>query len=206
MTLLCGVMDPETRAYYDGNSRGYSDSTMGNDLSDTMSRFLGHMRQGGRILDLGCGSGRDTVFLEEEGCVVTPMDGSEKMCNLASIHTGKEVLHLRIEEMEFSNVFHGIWACAVLGHFPPEEIYGVMERILAALKEDGILYFSVRRGDRKGRFNGRYFYDYNRESLNALLDAFPEIQVLDIWKTSDVREDRNNKWFNVLLKKQREEE
>ncbi|HJD38593.1 MAG TPA: class I SAM-dependent methyltransferase, partial [Candidatus Blautia stercoripullorum] len=61
------------------------------------------------------------------------------------------------------------------------------------------------KGDRKGRFNGRYFYDYNRESLNDLLDSFPEIQVIDIWKTSDVREDRNNKWFNVLLRKRREE-
>ena len=41
---------------------------------------------------------------------------------------------------------------------------------------------------------------------NDLLDSFPEIQVIDIWKTSDVREDRNNKWFNVLLRKRREEE
>ena len=81
-----------------------------------------------------------------------------------------------------------------------------MGKILSALKEDGILYFSVRKGDRKGRFNGRYFYDYNRDSLNNLLDSFPEIQVIDIWKTSDVREDRNNKWFNVLLRKRREEE
>ncbi len=183
--------------YYDRYAVPYYEETV--DLSELLP-------ESADVLDLGCGSGRDTVFLEDEGCVVTPMDGSEKMCNLASIHTGKEVLHLRIEEMEFQNVFHGIWACAVLGHFSPEEIHGVMERIMAALKEDGILYFSVRRGDRKGRFNGRYFYDYNRESLNDLLDSFPEIQVLDIWKTSDVREDRNNKWFNILLKKRREEE
>ena len=174
--------------YYDRYAVPYYEETVDLSMEDQLERFV------------------ELLPESAEGCVVTPMDGSEKMCNLASIHTGKEVLHLRIEEMEFQNVFHGIWACAVLGHFPPEKIHDVMERILAALKEEGILYFSVRRGDRKGRYNGRYFYDYNRESLDDLLDSFPQIQVLDIWKTSDVREDRNNKWFNVLLKKRKNEE
>ena len=113
---------------------------------------------------------------------------------------------LKVEDMEFDDVFHGIWACAVLGHFPPEEIPDVMKKILRALKDDGILYFSVRKGDRNGRFNGRYFYDYDREALNQLLDSLSGIQVLDIWKTSDLREDQSNRWYNVLIKKISEED
>lgn len=158
------------------------------------------------VLDLGCGSGRDTVCLEEEGCVVTAMDGSEKMCELASIHTGKEVLHLRVEDMEFEDVFHGIWACAILGHFSPDKVKDIMAKILRALKDDGILYFSVQKGERNGNYNGRYFYDYDREALNDLLDFFPNIKVLDIWKTSDVRTDKSNRWFNVLLRKEKQDE
>ena len=108
--------------YYDRYAVPYYEETVDLSMEDQLGRFVELLPESADVLDLGCGSGRDTVFLEDEGCVVTPMDGSEKMCNLASIHTGKEVLHLRIEEMEFKNVFHGIWACAVLGHFPPEEI------------------------------------------------------------------------------------
>ena len=91
------------------------------------------------VLDLGCGSGRDTLFLEDEGFSVTAMDGSARMCELAEIHTGRDILHLRVEDMEFDDVFHGIWACAVLGHFPPDKIQEVMQKILNALKDDGIM-------------------------------------------------------------------
>mgnify|MGYP000715458919 CR=1 FL=1 len=64
----------------------------------------------------------------------------------------------------------------ILGHFSPQEVKSAMEKILKALKEDGILYFSVRKGDRNGRYNGRYFYDYDREALNDLLDSFSNIK------------------------------
>ena len=93
----------------------------------------------------------------------------------------------------------------ILGHFSPQEVKSAMEKILKALKEDGILYFSVRKGDRNGRYNGRYFYDYDREALNDLLDSFSNIKVLDIWKTSDVRADKSNRWFNVLLRKEKQD-
>ena len=59
--------------------------------------------ENGEVLDLGCGSGRDTLFLEEEGFSVTAMDGSKRMCELAEIHTGRDVLHLRVEDMEFDD-------------------------------------------------------------------------------------------------------
>jgi len=191
--------------YYDRYAVPYYEETVDFSMEEQLERFIELLPESADVLDLGCGSGRDTVFLEEEGCVVTAMDGSEKMCELASIHTGKEVLHLKVEDMEFDDVFHGIWACAVLGHFTPDEVKGVMDKILKALKDDGILYFSVKKGERNGKYNGRYFYDYDREALNNLLDAFPNIKVLDIWKTNDVRADKSDRWFNVLLRKERQE-
>ena len=191
--------------YYDRYAVPYYEETVDFSMEEQLERFIELLPESADVLDLGCGSGRDTVFLEEEGCVVSAMDGSEKMCELASIHTGKEVLHLKVEDMEFDDVFHGIWACAVLGHFKPDEVKGVMDKILKALKDDGILYFSVKKGERNGKYNGRYFYDYDREALNNLLDAFPNIKVLDIWKTNDVRADKSDRWFNVLLRKERQE-
>ena len=107
--------------------------------------------------------------------------------------------------MEFDDVFDESGHVPFLGHFPPQEVKPAMEKILKALKEDRILYFSVRKGDRNGRYNGRYFYDYDREALNDLLDSFSNIKVLDIWKTSDVRTDKDNRWFNVLLRKEKQD-
>ena len=158
--------------YYDRYAVPYYEETVEFGMEEQIKRFVELLPESADVLDLGCGSGRDTVCLEEEGCVVTAMDGSEKMCELASIHAGKEVLHLRAEDMEFEDVFHGIWACAILGHFSPDRVKDIMAKILRALKDDGILYFSVQKGDRNGNYNGRYFYDYDREALNDLLDSF----------------------------------
>ena len=193
--------------YYDRYAVPYYEETVELSMEEQLNRFIELLPENAEVLDLGCGSGRDTLYLDEEGFSVTAMDGSAKMCELAEIHTGKEVLHLRAEEMEFDDVFHGIWACSVLGHFPPDKMQQVMEKILDALKEDGILYFSVRRGDRDGRYNGRYYYDYSRSSLEELLESFKEIEILEIWKTDDARgENYENQWYNVLVKKTRSED
>ena len=89
----------------------------------------------------------------------------------------------------------------MLGHFAPNKIHEVLGKILDALKDDGILYFSVRKGERKGMYSGRYYCDYDRDSLDDLLDSFDNIEIIDIWKTSDARGDEQSKWYNVLLRK-----
>ena len=105
--------------YYDRYAVPYYEETVELSMEEQLERFMKLLPENAEVLDLGCGSGRDTLFFEEEGFSVTAMDGSEKMCELAEIHTGRDILHLRVEEMEFDDVFHGIWACAVLGHFSP---------------------------------------------------------------------------------------
>lgn len=188
--------------YYNRYAIPYYEATVGLSMEEIMQPFIELLPENADILDMGCGSGRDTLVLEEEGFSVTAMDGAQEMCKLASIHTGKEVLHLTIQEMEFDDVFHGIWACAVLGHVPPDEIKDVMKKTVRALKDDGVLYFSVRKGDRNGLYNGRYYYDYDRESLYDLLESLHNIKIIDIWKTTDVREQNaSNEWYNILLRK-----
>lgn len=67
------------------------------------------------------------------------------------------------DEMEFDDVFDGIWACASLIHLTEDEMRKVMKKLVQALKENGVLYFSVHRGDRDGIYHGRYFHDYKTE-------------------------------------------
>ena len=70
------------------------------------------------------------------------------MCKLAEVNTDKEVLQMTYDEMEFDDVFDGIWACASLIHLTEDEMRKVMKKLVQALKENGVLYFSVHRGDR----------------------------------------------------------
>ena len=190
-------MDPETRAYYDGNSRGYSDSTMGNDLSDTMSRFLGHMRQGGRILDLGCGSGRDTKTLMSKGYDVVPVDGSEGMCRVASENLGMPVRRLDFSDLDYVKEFDGGWACASLLHVPSEELPRTIMNIHRSLRSDGVLFANFKEGVYGGMRDGRHYTDMTEGRLAELLESKGMVPI-EIWTSVDPRGVR---WTNSVSRK-----
>lgn len=191
--------------YYNRYAVPYYEETVDASMEEVMKPFvelLSEESENAEVLDLGCGSGRDTLLLEEYGFYVTPMDGSEEMCKLAEVNTDKEVLQMTYDEMEFDEVFDGIWACASLIHLTEDEMRKVVKKLVQALKENGVLYFSVHRGDRDGIYHGRYFHDYNRRELQSLMEEYPELEVVDIWTTQDVRSEKSDKlWLNVLARK-----
>ena len=188
--------------YYNRYAVPYYEETVDVDMTEVIEPFMELLPENAEVLDLGCGSGRDTIVLEERGFYVTPMDGSEEMCKLAAINTAQEVLQMTYDEMEFDDVFDGIWACAALVHLTDDEMREIMKKLIQALKADGILYFSVHKGDRDGIYNGRYFRDYTRKELSDLMEEFPELELINMWTTQDARSGKSDgQWLNVLAKK-----
>ena len=188
--------------YYNRYAVPYYEETVDVDMTEVIEPFMELLPENAEVLDLGCGSGRDTIVLEERGFYVTPMDGSEEMCKLAEINTDQEVLQMTYDEMEFDEVFDGIWACAALVHLTDDEMREIMKKLIQALKADGILYFSVHKGDRDGIYNGRYFRDYTRKELSDLMEEFPELELINMWTTQDARSGKSDgQWLNVLAKK-----
>ena len=62
--------------YYERQGSQYFEETIDLDMTDHLRRFLDRLPENAEVLDLGCGSGRDSRYLEVAGCYVTPMDGS----------------------------------------------------------------------------------------------------------------------------------
>ena len=188
--------------YYNKYAVKVFEDTVNLNMEDMMKAFLEKLQEGDTILDLGCGSGRDSLTFYDHGYDVTPMDASEEMCKLAEIHTGLEVLHMSFEEMPFEDVFDGIWACGSLVHVPKSEIQNILNKIADALKNSGIFYMSVKYGDYEGFRGERYFSDYTEESIETVFRKNGNFEVLDIWQTSDVRSGHSeSKWVNVLARK-----
>lgn len=180
----------------------YFETTVNLDMTQALDRFLELVPEGGTVLDLGCGSGRDSHEMLERGYDVTALDGSEEMCALAEIHTGLEVLHMKFEELDFDEVFEGIWACASLLHVESVKMPEILRKVRQALEMNGILYMSVKKGDFEGYRNERYFTDYHRSDLKELFAKVDGFEIIDIWQSQDVRKDHTKaSWMNVLAKK-----
>lgn len=193
--------------YYNKYANLYFESTVELDMGDMLDKFIAFLPEGGEVLDLGCGSGRDSLYLIERGFGVTAVDGSRELCELASIHIGQDVLQMQFSELDFDEVFDGIWACASLLHTTPDEFEEIFGKVIKCLKPGGVLYMSFKHGEFSGFRNGRYFNDFKSKEMKDIISRLPELNLLEIWKSTDVRNENGDEvWLNVLVKKIDEEQ
>jgi SAM-dependent methyltransferase len=138
--------------------------------SPALPEFLGRLRSGASILELGCGSGRDTVEMLRLGYNATPTDGSPEMARQAENLLHRRVLVLEFSEIEGEARFDGVWAHACLLHVPFDHLGEVLSRIYRVLNSPGILFANFKEGAAAGRdCFGRY---YNYPTFAALKDVF----------------------------------
>ena len=188
----------ETIEYYNDNAKEYFDYTVNVDMSEHYERFLKYLPDNAYILDVGCGSGRDSMFFKSAGYKVKAIDGSEKLCELASTYLGEKVENKRFLEIDYTDMFEGIWANASLLHAERNTIDSVVEKLWKALKEKGIIYASFKYGDGDRVQGDRYYNDQNEETIKEL---FKDFKIRELWKSDDKIPGRNDKWINIIAVK-----
>ena len=195
-------MNTKTIEYYNENVDKFVNDTQDVVFCATQDLFLSYLNEGNSILDLGCGSGRDTKYFLSKGYKVDAMDGSMEICKVASDYTGINVKCLLFNELDEIDKYDGIWACASILHLDRDDLIDVFHRIARALKDNGILYTSFKYSEFEGMRNGRYFADFTIESFNEFQTNIPEFIIEKKWITSDVRAGREDeKWLNLIMRK-----
>ena len=197
-----GAGSEKTIRYYDANAEAFVAGTENADMRVCRDRFLRYLQPGQRILDAGCGSGRDTIAFRKAGYETDAFDASAEICRLASERTGIRVRQCRFEELEGEAQYDGIWACASLLHVQASALPDVLLRLRRLLKPGGVLYASFKYG-RAERISGdRYFHDMEETACRAFLEA-AGLTALETFVTGDVREGRGGeKWINAIARRE----
>jgi SAM-dependent methyltransferase len=191
-----------TLNYYNLKAVDFTTDTIDVSFTVLQETFLAYLKKTSKILDFGCGSGRDTKYFLTKGHSVDAIDGSKELCKIASEYTGIQVKQMLFNELTAIEEYDGIWACSSILHLPYEELVEVMKKMKVALKDTGIIYTSFKYGNFEGVRNGRYFIDMTEESLEKMLQDVGGLDVEDMWVTSDVRPGRGEeKWLNLFLRK-----
>lgn len=192
----------ETINYYNVHAKEFFEGTVAADMSCLRDKFLKYIPVGGRLLDAGCGSGRDSKVFIQSGYKVEAIDASVELCKLASENIGQEVHCLCFNDMKYKKEFDGIWASASLLHVAKNDMQGVLVKCYNALKPDGILYASFKYGDTEAVKNKRLFNNYTEEGIKDLFYDMGIFRILECFVTEDVRAERTGeKWVNVIAKK-----
>ena len=192
----------KTLVYYNTYSDLYAKDTSNLEFSDIQDEFLSYLKQGSLILDFGCGTGRDSKYFLSKGYKVEAIDGSEEMVRIASAIQGLKVKKMLFHELNETDKYDGIFACASLLHVSYDELANILNKLKEAIRIDGILYASFKYGDFEGYRNDRYFTNMNEERIKPILEMVDGLRIEKQWVSSDVRVGRQNeKWFNILLRK-----
>lgn len=187
--------------YYNEHAQDFFDNTYAVEMKSLYTPFLYHLTNGAVILDLGCGSGRDTLAFKSLGYQVAAIDYSIELVKKATELTGISVRHESFYELDESAQYDGVWACASLLHCERYRLREVVGKLIQALRPLGVLYMSFKYGNTDREKNGRTFTDLDEDCAQELLDQFTNVELLRQWVTLDQRSDHQEKWLNLLWKK-----
>jgi cyclopropane fatty-acyl-phospholipid synthase-like methyltransferase len=188
--------------YYEENAEHFFRGSVDADMAAGWQAFSALLKPGDRVLDAGCGSGRDALALSALGFQVTAMEASPKLAALARAHTGLPVQVMTFDQIAWRNAFEGVWACASLLHVPRAELPAVMTRIRDALVPGGAWWMSFKYGAEERQTPGRRFTDLDEAGAEALLANVGGLRLGSMEVTEDGRPDRAGEpWLSILCQR-----
>lgn len=168
-----------TKESYDEHAQAYDSFTQifRGKLKKWIDEFVRECRKG-KVLDVGCGSGRDARYLINKGFQVVGVDVSEKLIEIARKKaTGATFFVMDFEDMAFPEKhFAGIWANASLFHVPKARLLSILKKLRTFLIDNGLLFVNFRIGEgeqlvkeKRGEEMERFIAFYQPRELEFLL-------------------------------------
>ncbi len=190
-------------AIYDTNAQEFIQSWLRADMHDQYTAFENLVHPGAKILDGGCGSGRDSLYFLQRGYTVDAFDPSEEMIKYASEFTGLKVKKMKWEDLCEKETYDAIWASASLYHVARPDMAPTFSRIADALKSKGILFASFRDEDKDFiDHEGRALTSFNKETFTAFLSPLGLFDIITLTERKDSRKNKQDEiWLFALLRK-----
>lgn len=175
-------------------------------------KFMSLIKPGGKILDAGCGLGRDANYFASQGFAVTGIDLSNTLLDYAkkTADTHATFYCMDLRNIRLNVSFDGIWACASLLHLTREAFVPALARFYELLTPGGIVFLLMKEGqgeklvtsgtiDGDTRFFTYYTSDEIRESLESL--GF-EVTNQYVWDQKERNKERPSEvWISTFGKK-----
>ena len=163
--------DQQTVDIYNKHISDYEE-LMSKELKDTnLDIFIKMISIEGKVLDLGCGTGSASLELMKRGFSTFPVDASIEMVKVAESLLKIKVRKISFDEIDEHNFYHAIWANFSLLHINKSQFSYILKILFLALKEEGVLFFSLKQGAGESRDRlGRFYSYYEKNEVEKYLE------------------------------------
>jgi len=190
---------PRPVSFYEKNAAAYFRSTAGIDPSVFLKPLAGRLEPGSRILDIGCGSGRDLRWLKERGYRVKGLEASPSLASLARNHAGCEVLVADFLSHDFSREeADALLLIGALVHLDKKRAGSALKRMLQVLSGPKYVLVSLKEGEGVlETADGRMFTLWSDAEARDVLGSLSLMVIEAFRQPSPVR--AGDVWLSYLL-------
>jgi len=187
--------------YYQKKYKAYHEKTFSIDPTSFLAPLAQRLPAEAFVLDVGCGSGRDLLWMKKRGFDVIGFERSPGLAELARESIGCEVIEGDFETYDFSSIFvDGIMLVGALVHVPHEGFSEVFQNITSAISDNGSVLITLKQGsaDRTDP-DGRIFYLWEDPKVREVFDILG-FKVCD-FSTSVSKTGSGEIWMSYVLDK-----
>ncbi len=186
--------------YYQKNFLEYHEQTFHVNPDSFLEPLARHLKPGARVLDVGCGSGRDLLWFKNRGFAVSGLERSAGLARLARENAGCEVLEGDFEQVDFSGFqVDAVVLIGALAHVPHDQMAQILRSIVHALQGSGHVLITLKKGEGMTTLpDGRAFYLWSQSALAEIFDRLELIAVDFSQQVSKVRPD--DVWLGYVLR------
>ncbi len=183
---------------YDHSAGLYADNVWEMRLDRPLDAFTARLEVGARVLDLGCGPGRDTDHLHARGLDTFGLDLSLGMLQEARKRTPWNFVQGDMRQLPLqAGQLDGVWLSAALLHLPRHSAPNALAEVHRVLKPGGVLFLGVKQGTgeswQESKLGLRFFIYYPLEEIKARMQA-AGFQIVEDWESPG----SIGKWLNIV--------
>ena len=187
--------------YYKHHFQVYHNRTFLVDPSPFLEPLTANLKTGSTIVDVGCGSGRDILWLKERGYHVSGLERSSGLAGLARKHTAGRIIEADFETYDFAKLSaDALLLIGALVHLPRPKFPVVLKAICRALKKPGFVLITMKQGTGTATDpHGRQFYLWQDEDLRDVFRSL-DLSVSKFFRLSSLI-GNGEIWLGYVLKK-----